>query len=447
MPKAKRKELRDELLYIMSQPSWAEQLFYKKNRKCLVALVLVTLIFITLMVGRTAFAAPPINSKSDYEEWQKNKGQAAAKEAEAKVQSALEAYMSEGTVPAAPGGYTSIGAYNDGYTTSHGKTKRQLIGLWSTLASAPYSLLMGTPDLATDIITLGKGNSGGSSFGGPANWGVTGDINKSLNALVDAIGDNFIPPMAAIGAAIVLLHFVIGLLGLAMSERMTIESWIKYWAKLIIALVGIVYAADLYKLFWDLGVAMTNFVNKIPLYSSSTGVGNMAYNMQIQFIRMYDMNTGGRGKGWGLVSTFGIFSISTVMCVFMILAALICMIVVSIAGLTRVLEFAVRGAFLPIGVAALADDGWHGSGGRYFKRLLALGLQGAVIILAVKIIDFLLQQTGNNIMNAALSNIGYTIAAILLLPLTMFVMFLIIMIGGIAVMFKGMQIANDMVGG
>lgn len=53
--------------------------------------------------------------------------------------------------------------------------------------------------------------------------------------------------------------------------------------------------------------------------------------------------------------------------------------------ITRLFEFHIRSMFAPVGIASFVEDGLRSPGGRYFKKLLGVGLIGVIYFLIAKI--------------------------------------------------------------
>ena len=131
----------------------------------------------------------------------------------------------------------------------------------------------------------------------------------------------------------------------------------------------------------------------------------------------------------------------------------ITMVVIAIICLTRSLEIIIRGAFLPLGIAALAEDGWRGAGGRYFKRLFALMLQASLILFISLAISFIRDSMLKNMIDGLYGSTTGTVmesfgsfGVAILAPLISTLFILAVTVAGIAAMFKSIQMANDIVG-
>ena len=96
----------------------------------------------------------------------------------------------------------------------------------------------------------------------------------------------------------------------------------------------------------------------------------------------------------------------------------------------RLIEIGVRGAFAPVGMADLFSEGTKGSGYRYFKKFVALALQGAVIIgimMAYSTIQFALAKNEGGGLDDAMGQIVTSLTVVTLIM-------------------KSQTIANDLVG-
>ena len=106
-------------------------------------------------------------------------------------------------------------------------------------------------------------------------------------------------------------------------------------------------------------------------------------------------------------------------------------IVIFFICFARFIEFHVRAALAPIGMASIVSQGFSGPGGRYFKKLVAIALQGVVIVTILRI---------SNTVKGYIDNISPLNA------LTGFIGILVISIVTVALVLKAQSWANDLVG-
>jgi len=220
--------------------------------------------------------------------------------------------------------------------------------------------------------------------------------------------------------AIAILFFIIALLELAMSERMTLEFLIKFFSKLVVSVFLIFNCQELTQDILDLGIA---FDNTLKDYGASIGepldknLSDLADSLS-------------EGDWVGLL--FSLLIPSMIIRFF----GVIVNGVVYIIAFTRLLELYIRGAFMPIALALISDDGWRGSAGRYIKKFIAIVCQGAVLVV--------IGNMSSGLMGAAANFALQTITpetAILSLTIS-----LAASIATISIMFKSIGLVNDVFG-
>ena len=199
-------------------------------------------------------------------------------------------------------------------------------------------------------------------------------------------GINVIKPVAY---ALCMLFFLVALLELAMSERMTMEYMAKFFSKLVIGVAAVYYSGLFAMKAWEFGTALTT---QMQNFGIGENAGLVTVGFQDLFIQYLDAVGGSQWLAL-LAITLGIGVPITI-------ATLVITVVVYIICLTRLLEMMVRGIFMPIACAMLSDDGWRGSGGRYIRKFIGICAQGAVLVV--------LGNITTNIMSKIVSNLKGT---------------------------------------
>lgn len=198
----------------------------------------------------------------------------------------------------------------------------------------------------------------------------------------------------SIAISILILFFLLALLDDATNERFSLERFVKIFAKLFIGFGLIGYSSDIFQFACDFPLDFADAIG-------STGA-------------ITPMNVNPDMGAMNLVET--------------LFAALLCFIIGQVLGIvlqvimwlvcfTRLLELMVRGAFLPIALALLGDDGWHGAAGRYFKKLIALGVQGPALLMINRGYQVIMTDLASNISNynwgtGILASVGVIIPAL-----------------------------------
>jgi hypothetical protein len=118
------------------------------------------------------------------------------------------------------------------------------------------------------------------------------------------------------------------------------------------------------------------------------------------------------------------------------LVMLVMEVITWMLAFTRLLEICVRGMFLPIGLSLMSDDGWHGAGGRYLKKFIAVVCQSAVLIAIAKITTLILTSAATGMVTNL--NMSTIIQSLLVMVM--------VAIACVSVMFKSVGICNDIFG-
>lgn len=314
--------------------------------------------------------------------------------------------------------------------------------------------------------------------------------------------------MISLAIAISMIFFLISILQLVTEDRFTPEFLVKFFAKFVIAFCVIMWSPNLLKAIIEFGSAFANMAGDAatglnrevaaeafdvagieqlvknheayyyknvtwPGYPTADAVANGItqgaapwnwreirgladvwnyFNKKLSF-------TGEIGPAIGLsmeMATLSIFHL-----VSLAITAIVLLII-----LTRIMELYVRGSFLPIAAALMSDDGWRGSAGRYFRKLMSLACQNAVILVVVNIfgtmassamgsifVDSIVSQTGCTRAHATLADIAVCQACLNEIPapidLPIFkpmLICIIICVAGISMMFKANGIVDDIWG-
>ena len=262
-----------------------------------------------------------------------------------------------------------------------------------------------------------------------------GDLGASLTTIVENIGNSLQP----VGYALCFLFFLIALLELAMSERMTLEYFVKFFSKFVIGFAVVYFWKDIYNICRQMGPALANTITSTPPLATSP-------NFHAAF-REYVGNNG--GAAW-LVLLLASFLVGAVL----LLATCAIVAVTYVIVFTWVLEMGIRGAFLPIACALLSDDGWRGAGGRYIRRFLAVCCQGAVMTCIASVYAGVVAPIVNSISTSATTTTSVGIFTtnsdslkfVWSLASSIIVM-VALSVAVVSVMFKSSSIVNDVFGG
>lgn len=214
-----------------------------------------------------------------------------------------------------------------------------------------------------------------------------GDVMSRLRAVV---ADTILPAMQGVGIAIALVFFLISLIRAAQADHFNLDIFIKHFTKAVIPVAIISFCPLLFKYLLDFGESLGTYLSSLDI------VGKQSYSAESMESTILDLAE----KHDDLSDGFGLLAGSLLPMIAISLTGLAVQAVVYIIAFTRIIELYIRGAFLPIPLALMADDGWQGAGGRYIKKFLAVAAQGGMIILIGKIGAFAISVAASHLISS-----------------------------------------------
>ena len=324
----------------------------------------------------------------------------------------------------------------------------------------------GNPNSVTKAVAMYIGSSTGAislmitSLGSVVDSILTfdqggGPLASAFTSVRNAITNSVIPPLQAVGYGMVAMFFMVKLLEHATTQQMTLESFVKMFTKLIVGVVAIDYSKDIFSWFFQIGQAFGNIVKGITLLGSAATLEDYGTITKEMVPEVADSLTIAGGITW-LFS----FSIISILLIIILVIELILMGCAFFVSFSRMFEICLRGAFLPIGLALLSENGWQGGGGRYVKKFLACCSKVMVLLMVSKLMtgfmNFIAQGsvktagvkmqttfgTVGDIFATVFASVGATIGT----RLWGCVICIFIGIAGVGLMFKADGLVNDIFG-
>lgn len=201
--------------------------------------------------------------------------------------------------------------------------------------------------------------------------GALSSMSANLQTAATDIGNS----LRSTGLALCFLFFLIALIELAMSERMTLEYFVKFFSKLVIGVAAVYFWEEIYTVCKDIGPELATKIGNYHKYGGAAEAATVDFHAP--FLN-YVAEAG--GSSW-LILLLASFILGAPLLLF----SFAVIGVVYVICFTWILEVSIRGMFLPIACALISDDGWRGAGGRYIRRFLATCCQGAVIVAISKL--------------------------------------------------------------
>lgn len=168
---------------------------------------------------------------------------------------------------------------------------------------------------------------------------------------------------------IAVVFFLLGLLELGMSERMTPDLFVKTWAKLGIS-IFLIYGSSQIIIF---GGAASDYITSV--INTSMGADMTQFREQVR--KAVEDTVRGLGL-WKRIMLWMNLNL------FQGLAHIACIAIATIL-ISRRIELIIRGSFMPIAMAFVTTEGWQAGSIRYIKKYIALWLQGPAIGLVMKL--------------------------------------------------------------
>lgn len=264
------------------------------------------------------------------------------------------------------------------------------------------------------------------------------DVGGFVNTICSA--------MSVIGFSVCALFFLMSLMDLSMSDRFSIETFAKHFINLAIGCFGVINAFYFTRFGWglsewisDLLGGQTELAPYVCQVCIDTGKATNCGKISHLFEGKIDLT----GSGLTMIFLALIFLAIGLLA---LIANIIAIIAIYIAGFSRLIEMGLRACFMPIGLAFMTDDGWKGAGGRYLKKFCALCCQGPAYLLLGKIHSNLIANVLSGLLqNVAGSTIGGTFAAVGNL-LSVIGILLAGTFALVAMIFKAGGIVNDVFG-
>lgn len=290
----------------------------------------------------------------------------------------------------------------------------------------------------------------------------SGTLDTLGNSLVGSGGvmDTVIDALQPGAFAIAALFFSIAMVQLHSERELTLEYFIKFFARFIVSVGAIMFCKEIVHGVYDLSVGMADF------FSSQTGAitasfsgGGTTFDVKSQLLELITPNEPDTKPG--IFHALGLVLKIILPSGILLIAAIAIFLITYLVGFTRLLELTVRAGFMPIAVAMLADDGWRGAGGRYIRKFAGICCQSSVLIIIGALSESLMLWAltafgsvggGGGIAIPSLSGYGLDshvtdgIAIIIQAIVPAFVM-AAAGFAAISLMFKSIGIINDVVGG
>ena len=195
---------------------------------------------------------------------------------------------------------------------------------------------------------------------------ITSLISKYEAITADAMGlsvfSSLVTTIKTLAICITMLLYFMDLFGKVTEKNFSIEQFFKATLRCVTTYIFISNSIEIVGYLMDAGSSLSSSI------ASYGGYNFFTTNHKVMFI-----------------NSFNSFSIAEILsyimnCLIPWLLSMIGSVVIQIVLISRVLEIVVLTVFAPLAIADIYREGTSSSGVQYMKRMLALGLQVAVIL-------------------------------------------------------------------
>lgn len=236
---------------------------------------------------------------------------------------------------------------------------------------------------------------------------------KAMNSIWD-YAEKAYNSLMSIGASIALLFFLLEVLDKTTREMMTLEQFIIFFIKLIVALFILNNGFKIIESFLTINKEICDYLEPTKIAGISTGGDKTTYDKICQDIKIPIAG-----------QLFAIGAILKMLIPY--LGTLLASMYITFICWGRFFEIGVRTAFAPIGMVDIITEGFKFSNLKYFKKLIAVIFQGAIILTIMRVVGM-----ANDALLSSFLPGGYS--------------YLIIFFTEIGLIKKANQISNDILG-
>lgn len=224
-----------------------------------------------------------------------------------------------------------------------------------------------------------------------------------------------------VGAVLAVIYLIINLADKSITQGNSLETFMKTFIEFILALLLITNSFAIVEFASNIGSSIIDDISMIL----STAVQDPQGASSVLMAELNELNA----KESDLGRYFGLLGFYIFKLFIPALLARIGQVLIVIACMSRGISIIVYGVFLPIPVADVFKDGINSKGFRYIKKLIALFIQGGIILLIMTVSQTLQLSVTQNAGTAL--GILYSVGVIFT---------------SVMMIFKSQSFANDIIG-
>lgn len=239
-------------------------------------------------------------------------------------------------------------------------------GLFESMGSVELFNLNGVENMAKDVPSSSDGI-----------WGLFGVLYESV---------------AAAGVGLAVMWTMLNIIEKISEGRVTEETIISMFAKLLLASFIIIYGKQLCVTLLSLGNSFTSsFSTAVDQWANGKTPDNTALATEA-FNKMEEISNGNVFYCCAAIIENSIPAV----------VMLVCWVIAFVQLISRIIELGIRTAFMPIGVADFMTHGMHSPGMHYLKTYIGVAAQGAALYL-IMLIGITLMGS-NDLLNTIFAN-------------------------------------------
>lgn len=229
-----------------------------------------------------------------------------------------------------------------------------------------------------DILTSMIDNIFGADFIQSAIDSINIGVASEYGTVLDYIQDDKVQSViCAIAAVLLTMHLLIELMEKMTNDTFTSDQFIKLLIKFVFGMVIISHGTEWSLQFMNIGA---KFINDIMDAINVT---------TITVTKPEDSGF------WEAIGAMVILAIP-------LLVSFLLRVAIFFISFSRIIEMILRAMFAPIGCADVVSGGSHSAGVRYLKKMLAISIQGALMIAVVYISSEMLSGVMQNLVTNGL---------------------------------------------
>lgn len=237
----------------------------------------------------------------------------------------------------------------------------------------------------------------------------------------------------SVALMLVFIYFLLALVEKLSSETFTWEHLVKQLALLLVSKFVLENGMVIIEYCFDIGLALFNEITAV-LDGQEAFQNSSLFQTNTSYDQFKDLMGVGDGSVSGFIKQLFLPFIMFIVLIFPWLLSFIGELLMKLIMYSRIIDIYLRSMAAPIAFADFYHGGLQSAGFRYLKNFLAVGIQGALIMLIVAIYSLLVATVVPTGFNSLSSFFGF------------WGIYVSVMAAAVMLMFKSMSLAKEIVG-